>query len=651
MKNYHSLLLAKTAVCFLLISQPSQAVNPSETDLAIASPLMTEDRVVDEAKISIERDLEKDLDILKSDSPVVKIKGLDTPSLEVAPKIAQSYNQPINPPVGRPSSPNEVMVPNPEIIIKSNGTPNPTIIQPTIPSLPVLPGAVAPPVGDISVSNTDMSYDLINLGSQGNTIIPRLVLRKAPADEVLKVLARYANVNLVSIDGEGAEGANQPNGGAAASNVKATISLDIENEPVQQVFNSVLMASGLRASRRGNTIFVGTKLPDETRNIISRTVRLNQALAENASSFLALQGAQVNVYVEGSIERTVDQDGVVTTTRFRPEIFPLAITQAEDAVKKSKGVIPLDGLIVASDARLNSVTLTGEPRLVGVGMTLLAQLDARRRQVAVNVKVVDINLLNSQAFGVSFSTGNDDGFYQQNQGTAVLRFGDFYNQFPVIYPKAFQAEVDAQIQNGNGKVLTDPTLVVQEGEVASVALVQKILSGSTTTVIPSTSGGANSFLTTPTFEDVGLTLNIQLDRIDDNGLITLVVNPVISAPGSEVTFDAGGGATNVFTLVNKREIKSGKIRLRDGQTLILSGIITETDQSTITKVPILGDIPFLGVLFRKQDDSTTRSEVVVLLTPHILNDDPNVPFGYNYTPSKEASDLLRQNNFPAQAQP
>ena len=308
-------------------------------------------------------------------------------------------------------------------------------------------------------------------------------------------------------------------------------------------------------------------------------------------------------------------------------------------------------MIVASDARLNSVTLTGEPRLVGVGMTLLAQLDARRRQVAVNVKVVDINLLNSQAFGVSFSTGNDDGFYQQNQGTAVLRFGDFYNQFPVIYPKAFQAEVDAQIQNGNGKVLTDPTLVVQEGEVASVALVQKILSGSTTTVIPSTSGGANSFLTTPTFEDVGLTLNIQLDRIDDNGLITLVVNPVISAPGSEVTFDAGGGATNVFTLVNKREIKSGKIRLRDGQTLILSGIITETDQSTITKVPILGDIPFLGVLFRKQDDSTTRSEVVVLLTPHILNDDPNVPFGYNYTPSKEASDLLRQNNFPAQAQP
>ncbi|MFM7440162.1 MAG: hypothetical protein ACKO2V_16465, partial [Snowella sp.] len=218
MKNYHCLLLAKTAVCFLLVAQPSQAVNPSETDLAIASPLMTEDKVVNETKISTERDLGVDLgenlttkdgNLLRSDSPRVKIKGLETPSLEVAPKIAQSYN----PPGGMPVPPNGVMVPNPEIIIKSNGTPNPTIITPTMPMVPVLPRAVAPPVGDLSISNTDMSYDPIDLGSAGNTIIPRLVLRKAPADEVLKVLARYANVNLVYIDSTGSEEGTQPQQG------------------------------------------------------------------------------------------------------------------------------------------------------------------------------------------------------------------------------------------------------------------------------------------------------------------------------------------------------------------------------------------------------------------------------------------------------
>ena len=217
MKNYHCLLLAKTAVCFLLVAQPSQAVNPSETDLAIASPLMTEDKVVDETKISIERNLGVDLgenlttkdgDLLKSDKPGVKIKGLDTPSLEAAPKIAQSYN----PSGGMPVPPNGVMVPNPEIIIKSNGTPNPTIIQPTTPALPLLPRAVAPPVGDMSISNINASPAILDLGPAGNTIIPRLVLRQAPADEVLKVLARYAGVNLVSIDSTG--GAEQANGAA-----------------------------------------------------------------------------------------------------------------------------------------------------------------------------------------------------------------------------------------------------------------------------------------------------------------------------------------------------------------------------------------------------------------------------------------------------
>jgi type IV pilus assembly protein PilQ len=747
---------------------------------------MTEDKVVDETKISIERDLgvdlgknltTKDANLLRSDNQTVKIKGLDRPSLEVAPKIAQSYN----PPMGMPVPPNGVMVPNPEIIIKSNGTPNPTIITPTMPMVPVLPRAVAPPVGDMSISNTDMSYDPINLGSAGNTIIPRLVLRKAPADEVLKVLARYANVNLVYIDSTGAEEGTQPKEGTDSSQMKASISLDIENEPVQSVFNSVLMASGLKASRRGNTIFVGARLPDEARQIISRTMRLNQARAENASSFLALQGAQVNVYLEGSFERTIDKDGNITSTRFRPEIFPLAITQAADAVKKSKGVIPLDGLIVASDARLNSVTVTGEPRLVEVAMTLLTQLDARRRQVAVNVKVVDINLNNIQDFNSSFSFGIGDGYFVQDNGAAVMRFGSTapvsgstinsatgrisnppaianpfsnantfldFNQSTTVpgygrgdrqvfidangtgsfvienptdatffgrtagvsnnpfqtgiteltrgtpnintitrslvnvldpdgniigqrtvftsnstpgiqatatsalpsffqYPKKFQAQVEAQIRSGNAKILTDPTLVVQEGEIADVKLTQSVVTSVNSQVDPLS--GVRT--TTPVLSDVGLSLNVNLDRIDDNGFITLSVNPTIAAPGATQQFESGPGANNTLTLINKREVKSGKIRLRDGQTLILTGVIQQTDQTTTSKVPILGDIPILGALFRSQSDTTARTEVVIMVTPQILNDGTEAKFGFNYTPSKASSDFLRQQGFPVQVQP
>jgi len=744
MKNYHSLLLAKTAVCFLLIAQPSQAVNPSETDLAIASPLMTEDKVVNETKISIERDLGGDLaenlttkdgDLLRSDSPEVKIKGLETPSLELTPKIAQSYN----PPGGMPVPPNGVMVPNPEIIIKSNGTPNPTIITPTMPMVPVLPRAVAPPVGDLSISNVNSSYDPIDLGPSGRTIIPRLVLRKAPADEVLKVLARYAGVNLVSIESTGSEGADPAKTAAPApgatdsssSSGNANISLDIENEPVQNVFNSVLMASGLKASRQGNTIFVGKRLPDAARNTITRTIRLNQASAEDVSSYLALQGASFNIIIP---PQKIDEGPKVVAVQVEKKtvIDPVS---------------PLVGLLVASDKRLNSVTLVGEARLVELATTLLTQLDARRRQVAVNVKVVDVNLNNIQDYNSSFSFGIGDGYFVQDNGAAVMRFGStapvssndinsasgrvsnppsiinpygplgtnasqsFYNPnvittIPVTigtevfnlpflnsagaavsgnpfltgittppsgtlttdtngiqtltitppeynlpsyfqYPKKFQAQVEAQIRSGNAKILTDPTLVVQEGELADVKLTQSVVTSVNSQVDPLS--GVRT--TTPVLSDVGLSLNVNLDRVDDNGFITLSVNPTIAAPGATQQFESGPGANNTLTLINKREVKSGKIRLRDGQTLILTGVIQETDQTTTSKVPILGDIPILGALFRSQSDTTARTEVVIMVTPQILNDGTEAQFGFNYTPSKASADFLRQQGFPVQAQP
>lgn len=689
MKSYHSLLLVKAAVCFLAIAQPSQAVNPSETGIATVSPLKTKNAIVDQTNFSFQKvisdSIEKILgvnglsnsnaknkgsDLAKSNNPAKKIRGSSVSPLKVAPKIAQSYN----PPMGMPAPSNGVMVPNPEIIIKSNGTPNPTIIQPTTPALPLLPRAVAPPVGDMSISNINASPAILDLGPAGNTIIPRLVLRQAPADEVLKVLARYAGVNLVSIDSTG--GAEQANGAAppapaatGSSSTNANISLDIENEPVQNVFNSVLMASGLKASRRGNTIFVGKRLPDEARNTVTRTLRLNQAKAEQVATFLASQGAEVNVLFQEEetvievAKTTIDPDtGEIKTeppknTKKAPKLTSIK----PETIEGSDASFILKGLLASTDQRLNTVTLVGDARQVEVATTLVTQMDARRRQVSINVKVVDIQLDDSQEFGVGWSTGNTDGFIStynptspiESAGSAFLRFGQAAGQF---YPQFFQAQIDAVIKNKNAKVLTDPTLVVQEGQLANVALVQSVLTGQT--VIYQSVGTGTAATTvpvvTPTFEYVGLTLGINVEGIDDNGFISFVVKPTISAPSGTVNFNGGTGGlagTNTFTLIQKREVSSGLIRVRDGQTLILSGIISETDKVDDQKVPILGDIPFLGVLFRKQVDSTRRSEVVVILTPHIINDDPNANFGSNFTPSKAAAEMLRQNNFPVQVLP
>ena len=668
----------------------------------------------------------------------------------------------------------EVLVPNPKITIEDNAVPSseantdspveenavPTIPMPTAPAPPVLPRAVAPPVGDIAVSNIDSTPDMIDLGTE--VLVPRLVVKDAPAREVLAVLARFAGLNLVFTDqaqqsggsGEGAGGAAAPTGASGGP----TISLDLENEPVQEVFNSVLMVSGLNANRRGNTIFVGSSLPDTARNLISRTLRLNQVQANAASTFLASQGAEVQQIVT-PVQEVVDPETqrVVRRDELPPQLQPLSIAQAEGSIAP----LLLNGLKVSTDDRLNSITLVGEPRKVAIATSFLTQLDARRRQVAVNVKVIDVNLLNTDDFNTSFSFGINDTFFAQDQGTAILNFGEnsppdaaqvrgssffpaivplqstivngssvdldtFFDpqnapfdnvtpgningaqvpfarpsfgtnnnpfqpgvtevtppgevttevvpveidpatgqpiRFEIIervsetgeylfslpnlfqFPKKFLLNLEAQVQSGNAKILTDPTLTVQEGQEATVRLVQDVIVSVDTQIDPES--GVRTV--EPVLGEAGLVLNVNVERIDDNGFVNLSVSPVVSAIGSQQVFESGGGAENILNLLNRRELSSGLIRLRDGQTLILSGIIQESDQTTVSKVPILGDIPILGALFRSTNKSNERREVIVLLTPQIV--DERSDFGYNYVPGQDARDMMRQRGLTVPGNP
>jgi type IV pilus assembly protein PilQ len=143
--------------------------------------------------------------------------------------------------------------------------------------------------------------------------------------------------------------------------------------------------------------------------------------------------------------------------------------------------------------------------------------------------------------------------------------------------------------------------------------------------------------------NAGLILDLILDRIDDNGFVTLSVVPQITAPAGTQTITGQGGNSNQITLLARRVVESGKIRLRDGQTLILSGIIQESDRTEVSKVPILGDIPLLGALFRRTSNEKQRQEVIVLLTPRVINDNDQATWGYGYNPGSEAQQMLRQN--------
>lgn len=645
-------------------------------------------------------------------------------------------------------TPGGVMVPNPNVTIDGAPVPSST---PTTP--PLLPRAIAPPVGDIAVSNTDSSPSQIDLGTQER--VPRLVLREAPVREVLALLARAAGLNLAfstaPAPGQQPDQGTAPNAAAGAEGPR--ISLDIENESVQDVFNYVLRLSGLQANREGRTIFVGTRLPNQARDVVVRSLRLNQVTVGVAVNFLVGMGAESAV----SRERTITSVNAVpvggsatpatqtqTSTETRIE---LQRVEFQDAVPL------LRGLQAVGDERTNSVTLIGTPKQLDVATAQLIQLDSRRRQVAMNVKIVDVNLLATEDFNTSFSFGVGDNFFSSANGTGGVNVGgsrppssaelqnsltspptitnpitgapfldpnsnvgipgtipgtvvidpdgnistiqdpgtgQFFTptapiaadgspltpgfteitpatnniitqtrnpttgqittsvaqgaigtataSLPTLFqfPKKFLASLQAQVVNGNAKILTDPTLIVQEGQTANVNLTQEVV-GNITRTITDTTGSSRETITVDK-ENVGLTLNVRIERIDDNGFVSLSVAPVVRAPQAPATTPNG----QIF-LVSERSLNSGLVRLRDAQTLILSGIIQDSDRTTVTKVPILGDIPLLGALFRSTNRQNERREVIVLLTPQILDDSERGTTNVNYTPGTDARQLLERS--------
>ncbi len=230
-----------------------------------------------------------------------------------------------------------------------------------------------------------------------------------------------------------------------------------------------------------------------------------------------------------------------------------------------------------------------------------------------------------------------DGVIERDEVNAKINTITFEPPGLFQFPTKFLASLEARIISGNAKILTDPTLVVQEGQEATVKLVQEVL-GSISTKIDIESGVRT---VTPVIREAGLNLTINIEKIDDNGFINFTVSPVVSAPASTKDFSSDG-QINELTLLSIRQLSSGLIRLRDAQTLILSGIIQETDTTTVAKVPILGDIPLLGALFRSTQRDNDRNEVIVLVTPQIIDDSDSSGFGYNYVPGREASQILRQ---------
>ncbi|WP_255124877.1 type II and III secretion system protein [Synechococcus lacustris] len=605
---------------------------------------------------------------------------------------------------------------------------------------PLRQRAYAPPGGDMAVG-TMVLRNPSYVALKGPPV--SLTTRNASARDVLMLLAQMGGYNFAFADvgastSSGSSGSQLPPGGGL-------ITVAFKAEPLERAFNFVLLSSGLQARLEGRTVVVGLNVLTKTiGNTVSKVYRLNQVSPDGAADYLANLGATITKTNTITTTSNESSSTGVTTANASASTSQTSTQTVIESFGASQG--PLKGLIGTTDKRLGTITLIGGSYLVNVAEGYLKQLDLRKRQVAVNVKILNIDLENDTSMDNSFATRIGNTFIVNDSGQALINFGTLkppgeglgsgkfdgsgtpltavtpfgfpdnsqlfgnriqgqapfpgtqipvldpdgnivtrrgpdgklnpvfqtvrpgfgtyanpaqpglgvstYTLVPIVsatgavtgyepkaipgnpalpnnmkYPNSLVDYLSATIQSRNTKTLADPTLLVQEGEKAKVEAITSVI-----TNVQVTNNANNTTTSTTTRENAGLTLEVVAEKIDDNGFITLKMTPQASIPVPAGTLSVGGADVAISNIV-KRSLDSGKVRLRDGQTLFLTGVIQESDTALVSKWPVLGDLPFFGQFFRKTNTGRRKSELVIVVTPRIIDDEQGGSYGYGFQPS------------------
>ena len=520
--------------------------------------------------------------------------------------------------------------------------------------------ASAPPLGDISVGTTYIP-NLKTVQLEGPEV--SMVFKGATAKSAIEFLISKTNYGYVWVQDDptfkSLENKNDespfPNEFSTesgteekASDSPRYITMTINKKPFSIAFNSILMSSGLEAKLENGIVYVG---PDVQERIfserISRIYRLNQTTANAAASFLANLGAKVT---QTNTITTAVTSGASQSQSVSGAASSATTTEQSTTSVRSYGGNegPLLGLIATTDDRLQTITLIGRPDLIKVAETYIKQLDLRQRQVALTVRLLDVEISDGTTIDNSWAFRQNNKFIVNASGQLLSTINNVVPPTALNFPSAPSQNNSAQFNNQefinllkadilskDTKIIANPTLILNEfpgstgGETVSLSSIDDTLKagtigrsyGNEAFVIVGTQVPINcevdpeSGAATLEYGIAGLTFGARILRIDDNGYVTFAISPAISSKSEQRTIN------NCATvdLLNTRRLDSGSIRVKDGHTLILTGVLDSNENETVTKFPILGDIPLLGQLFRNKNSSKSQRELIILVTPQILN--------------------------------
>jgi type II secretory pathway component GspD/PulD (secretin) len=326
--------------------------------------------------------------------------------------------------------------------------------------------------------------------------------------------------------------------------------------------------------------------------------------------------------------------------------FSDAVTLRGYAKTSDTASVSPQGVLIVPDTRQNSITLMGTAEQIALADTLIPTLDAQAAQVSIEASLIEITDTGLKELGTSIGisdgklqsgfnntpvegTGNSSGVSGLPAGTGLIglptvdstdvnaygRSGFVFTTNPLSKQTDYLTQLRALVTTQKAKVLANPTIVATHDTESIISIVDEVVRRVVTQVDP-------SGFSTQTVElgEAGIVMDI-LPKVGNDGSVSMRLRPSVTSVLSQ-NRDASG---NLITLLSKRDVFTQNVRVKDGETLVIGGLIQERDSLRKDKLPALGDLPIVGAMFRSSVKSGQRSEVVMLITPHILSKTQQTP--------------------------
>jgi type IV pilus assembly protein PilQ len=384
------------------------------------------------------------------------------------------------------------------------------------------------------------------------------------------------------------------------------VTLRLQNVSFDQALQTLAQSNDLETAHVGNVTYLGTAdvinrrypssitgaqttvFPAGSADPTELTKALTDALPRG--TVVEIDKHTGNVVVRGSkaaLERARDLVTMFgSQSNTVQSVIPMRYAKAADALKALEATLPNSATAnaFASDQQ-NEIVLSGPQDYVTQASAMIEKVDRPGQQVRYDVRVTDLSP--SETSNIGFLIGGNAG-----NGSFATSFTS--NSY------LLNAQLNALVTENQAKVLARPSLSTLNSVQATLLVGQQY---------PIVYFDARTGTQQVQFVNIG---------------VNLMVTPTIGADGAittdlETDYSQFGGNIGTFPIINTRKAQS-TLRVHSGETIVIAGLFEDIDSTTVTKIPFLGDIPFLGEVFKNRVKSHVRDEIVFLITPHLVND-------------------------------